>query len=216
MGWGLNNEQHSFIYPVGEVKKETTQFTDITFTGQDYQLGEDSRRDTEYPNQNVYDVLSEECTECKEEKTSFDWALVPTIESSGTIIEQPVKGWKPPSKSSHDCECGKNCLCAPYVCEKKHCNHNYAVVFGAKWCRYCYRMKPIIKELKRRDYIVFYIDTDEFPSVIERFELRKWPTTIVMDKKKPVIKFSGLTSYRQLSEHLKTRKQQGLPPEKEE
>lgn len=210
-------EQASATDAVGSVQTTTSKTDAKTGGEQEHQLVVSDKRVYGYienvhvsKEQNIYDILTQE------ETKAFDWSTVPEIMSSGTTREEPLQGWKPSLIKDKDCECGKDCLCAPGVCKKGHCKHSYAVIFGAKWCRFCPRMKPVMKELKRRGYIVFYIDTDQHPVVVERFQIRRWPTTVIMHKGKPTRKFSGVTTASKIAKHLKTYKEQGLEPEKDE
>lgn len=112
----------------------------------------------------------------------------------------------------HDCACGKgrNCKCPPLVCEGGYCNTNYAIVFSSKTCPVCPQMWPVIKELREDGYIVFYVETDKHPGILERLGIQVWPTTIVMKNKQPKVRFRGVTTAEKIAAHLKTRKQQGL------
>lgn len=71
-------------------------------------------------------------------------------------------------------------------------------------------MWPVVEKLRKDGYIVFYIDTENYPGVFEKFKLRVWPTTIVMEGGKPKVRFDGVTTAEQIAKHLKTRKEQGL------
>lgn len=112
--------------------------------------------------------------------------------------------------AEHDCECGRVCKCPPLVCEGGYCNANYAIVFASKTCAVCPQMWPVIKELREDGYIVFYVETDNHPGILERLGIQVWPTTFVMENKRPKIRFRGVTTAEKIAEHLKTRKQQRL------
>jgi len=119
-----------------------------------------------------------------------------------------------PTKTDHTCECGKNCKCPPYVCKAGYCKNNYAVVFATTWCNVCPRMWPVVNELRKRGYIVFYITTGDHRGVIKQFDLQVWPTTLVIDNGKEIARFNGLTDTNVITRFLKTRKQQGIKPKK--
>jgi hypothetical protein len=180
----------------------------------------DSRRSRRHPRFDAYNKLRPESAydglnvqqSCPEEETAIIWSEVKTIEGEGADIPYPT-GWLPPITTKHDCaDCDqKPCQCPPYVCKAGNCNHNYAVVFGSKRnCLVCPRMYPVINELRSSGYIVFYVDTDDFPGVFAQFKFSKWPTTIVMENKKPVIRFHGVTTAKKIAKHMKTRDEQGL------
>ncbi|MHA2135969.1 MAG: thioredoxin family protein [Candidatus Thorarchaeota archaeon] len=127
-----------------------------------------------------------------------------------TIIEENSRqtGWAPPVVSNPDCKAtGK---CPPLVCAAGHCNHSYAVVFAAKNCRHCPKMWPVIEKLRKRGYIVYYIETNKHPGVVKQFDLKVAPTTIVFDKDKQVARFNGVVTAANISKHMKTQAEQGL------
>jgi hypothetical protein len=117
-------------------------------------------------------------------------------------------GWSPPVVSNPDCEAvGK---CPPLICADGHCNHSYAVVFAAKNCRHCPKMWPVIEKLRKRGYIIYYIETNKHPGVVKQFDLKVAPTTIVFDEAKQVARFNGVSTAANISKHMKTRAEQGL------
>lgn len=118
--------------------------------------------------------------------------------------------------AEHECDCGKGqaCKCPPLVCEGGYCNTNYAIVFASKTCPVCPQMWPVIKKLREDGYIVFYVETDKHPGVLERLGIQVWPTTIVMENKRPKVRFRGVTTAEKIAEHLTTRKEQGLTNDK--
>ena len=128
-----------------------------------------------------------------------------TLISRDTLAASTVK-----VKPTHKCACGKDCKCPPYVCDAKDCQHNYAVIFGSPSCAPCVRMYAEIEQLRKDGYIVFYVDVEQSPEVLEQFNIRFTPTIIVMDAGKPTIRFIGFARAAKIAKHLKTRKQQGL------
>lgn len=116
--------------------------------------------------------------------------------------------------AEHDCECGRVCKCPPLVCEGDYCNTNYAIVFASKTCSVCPQMWPVIEKLREDGYIVFYVETDNHPGILERLGIQVWPTIVVMDNKRPKVRFRGVTTAEKIAAHLKTRKQQGLTTDK--
>ena len=114
-----------------------------------------------------------------------------------------------------ECTNDKDCVCPPFVCSLGLCKDNYAVVFGSDDCIYCPRMYPVVKKLRKDGYIVFYIETPDYPGIFEQFELTAWPTTVIMNDGKPRMRFVGVTTSKKIARHLKTREQQGLAPAKD-
>jgi thiol-disulfide isomerase/thioredoxin len=127
-----------------------------------------------------------------------------------TTIEENSRqtGWSPPVVSNPDCEAAGEC--PPLICAAGHCNHSYAVVFAAKNCKHCPKMWPVIEKLRKRGYIVYYIETNKHPGVVKQFDLKVAPTTIVFDEAKQVARFNGVATAVNISKHMKTRAEQGL------
>lgn len=76
-------------------------------------------------------------------------------------------------------------------------------------------MWPVVDQLRKDGYIIFYVDLDKHAECYSQFEIRKKPTTIVFDNKKPTIRFDGYASADDIAKHLKTRKEQGLKTSKD-
>lgn len=113
-------------------------------------------------------------------------------------------GWIP-TAAIKDCECGARCKCPPLVCDVKACRNSYAVVFASKSCIPCRKMWDDIKELRKDGYTVFYVVIEDHPEVKHQFNVRRVPTTIVMDNGAVKARFNGVTTAAKLKSHLKRK-----------
>lgn len=143
---------------------------------------------------------------------SAGWVQITSGEVShsrpvGQTVSTTIK-----SNEQYDCdECDVHKR-LPFVCERKFCSKNYVVVFGAKWCSFCPKMYPVVRQLRKAGYFVLYIDTDQYPQVTQQFKLTSWPTTVVMDQGKEKVRFTGVTTVEKIKKLLtKTRKEQEEP-----
>jgi len=61
--------------------------------------------------------------------------------------------------------------------------------FGAVWCPSCLVMRPRWEKIERENEWLNteYFDIDEFPEMIERYDLKEYPTFIFLDKDKKEI-----------------------------
>lgn len=136
-------------------------------------------------------------------------------EASPVTVSQ--LGWIPPKtgKPQHTCECKGDCHCPPRVCEAGSCKHNYVAVFASKSCIHCKKMWPVIEQLRKEGYLVFYLEVEVHPEIVKQFGLRLYPTTIVFDKGKRIARFNGVTSAEAIKKYAKTRKDQGLLTKKD-
>lgn len=157
---------------------------------------------------NPYEGLRDdkECETCEIETSETMGTIQALIfDGAGTNI-QPSEVTKTQSKP-HKCECGDECNCAPLVCKHKACDKSYAVIFGST-DKHSQEMWGVVTELRSRDYIVFYLDVEKHP-VVNQFNLKKTPTTLVVENKDVIARFNGVTSADAIVKHLKTRTQQG-------
>ncbi|MFZ5972021.1 MAG: thioredoxin family protein [Bacteroidota bacterium] len=68
------------------------------------------------------------------------------------------------------------------------------VDFSAHWCPPCRAMEPVMEQLDEelnRKALVLQIDVDTNPATTARFGVRKLPTFLFFDKRKPVTKIIG-------------------------
>lgn len=126
------------------------------------------------------------------------------------VIEPLHSGWIPPVKK-HNCACKGECTCPPYVCDAGSCKANYVVIFGRNNCQHCREMWKIIPRMRKKGYIVFYVDIKEFPHVVKQFKMKVTPTILVYDKEHMITRFNGVTTQEKITKFLKTRTEQGIP-----
>ncbi len=132
--------------------------------------------------------------------------------TSATEKEAQVVATQKVRFSNNKCKFGKNGTCPPLVCNSGSCKYNYAVIFASKSCVVCPRMWPVVAKLRKDGYLVFYVDTGKYPGLLVYFDIKVWPTTIVMEGGKQKAKFTGVTMAPNIMKYLKTRKQQGIKP----
>lgn len=108
------------------------------------------------------------------------------------------------------CPCGEDCKCpTDEACKKKECKKNYVVMFTAKWCTACPRMKKVLDQLGAEGYIVYFVDTDENKDKAQLFKITTLPTVVVMDNGKEVRRVVGVSTAEAVKEGVKKRSQQG-------
>lgn len=61
--------------------------------------------------------------------------------------------------------------------------------FGAVWCSGCLVMRPRWNKIEKENEWLNteYFDIDEFPEMIEKYELKEYPTFIFLNKKEEEI-----------------------------
>jgi thioredoxin 1 len=107
------------------------------------------------------------------------------------------------------CPCDNDCKCpTEQVCKNGECKKNYVVMFTAKWCTACPRMKKVLDQLGAEGYIVYFVDTDEEKDKKELFKITTLPTVVVMDNGKEVRRLVGISAAEAVTEGLKKRSQQ--------
>lgn len=148
--------------------------------------------------------------ERKKKATTFPKASSWRLISKELATRQKPLGIKITSdETDHECEHCKTHLCLPYVCEREFCEKNFAMVFGADWCIACPRMYPVIEQLRREGYFVVYINTDKHPKFTHNMKVGVWPTTLVMDGGKELVRIEGVTESNEIKKFLtKTQKEQ--------
>jgi len=68
-------------------------------------------------------------------------------------------------------------------------------------------MKPVIEELEK-DYFVYIVDADAERPLVDKLEVTKLPTIIVMDGGKEVERFIGVTDIEKIKSVTKTKAEQ--------
>lgn len=117
--------------------------------------------------------------------------------------------------ATNEAEPGDDKYGHPYV-KEEDAKRNYLVMYTAEWCRFCHRMYPVIKSLRKEGYIVYVVDADKHPEAVKRHKVESLPTFIVMNQGKEASRIVGLCLKGKLKRRLKTREdQEKEPPEPE-
>jgi thiol-disulfide isomerase/thioredoxin len=127
---------------------------------------------------------------------------IPTLEGPSPVNSGWVK----------DCPCDPDCNCIdPAICKNGDCKKNFIVLFAAKWCRWCPRMKAIADDLSKEGYIVYVVDYDTHKRVADELNITTLPTTLVFDNGKEAARYIGLVRAEQLKSGVKKRADQKNP-----
>jgi len=74
--------------------------------------------------------------------------------------------------------------------------------FGASWCHPCKTYEPIFnkvtKEFPNLEVAHYDCEEDDVQELIEKFQIRNLPTTVIITDTNEVIKFSGVPSESEL------------------
>lgn len=130
------------------------------------------------------------------------------------IHREEAVGAKPTAVTDKEknCKCKgeSECTCPPYVCDAGNCKTSYVVIFGRKDCQVCRELWKIVSPMRKKGYIVFYVDAEAFPHVVKQFKMKIVPTTLVYDKERVVARFNGRVTDEKITKLLKTRIEQGI------
>jgi len=107
------------------------------------------------------------------------------------------------------CSCGDECHCVVEdICKNGDCKKNYVLLFTAKWCRACPRMKLVAEQLRQEGYIVYVVDFDDIGDRIAPLKITHLPTTLVFDDGKETKRFVGVASIEDIKDGLKKKSEQ--------
>lgn len=140
-------------------------------------------------------------------QTPGDWTAVPARTAQAATLAAPdvQSGWV-------KCPCDGECSCPiEQICKDKNCKKNYVVLFTAKWCSACPRMKRVAEQLEAQGYIVYVVDFDKTEEWCREHKITHVPTTIVFDGGKEVKRFVGVTSIDLIKDGLKNKAEQSAP-----
>lgn len=65
------------------------------------------------------------------------------------------------------------------------------VAFTADWCGFCQKQKPILREIAENNIDVGEIDSDNNPSIVQRFKITGFPSFLLFRNGKLLANFSG-------------------------
>ena len=68
------------------------------------------------------------------------------------------------------------------------------VDFSATWCSPCKALEPVIEKVAAEGVVVFKVDIDDCPKLVERFSIRSVPTVAAFKDGKLVNKTVGLVN----------------------
>ncbi len=89
-----------------------------------------------------------------------------------------------------------------------HSKRVAVVLFTAKWCNPCRLYLPIVRRIARRwskkysDIGFGFVDTDESPSIADRYSIQNLPSIIIYVRGKPVELVEGLVKESDLQGRL--------------
>lgn len=107
----------------------------------------------------------------------------------------------------------------PNVEENGDGETNFAAIFSMSWCGSCRKMYPVVKQLRKEGYLIyFYVcDKEEYEDMDldAKFDVKMFPTIVVFDKGKEVKRKTGVTNIDWFRKNLKTRDEQSEEEEPE-
>jgi len=68
------------------------------------------------------------------------------------------------------------------------------VAFTAKWCGFCQKQKPILKEIAKENIWIGDVDSDENPALTRKFGIEAFPSFLLFKDGKIIAKFAGYKS----------------------
>lgn len=115
-----------------------------------------------------------------------------------------------------ECVCGENCKCPPYVCKNDDCKKNFVAMFSVTTCGPCRRMYPVMNQLRKEGYIIYIytLDVAEFREMDldAKYNIDVFPTFIVFENGKEVVRTVGVNDAEWFRKNLKTRNEQDAQP----
>jgi thioredoxin 1 len=111
-----------------------------------------------------------------------------------------------------DCDC-EACFCTSLVCKAGDCKKNYVLMVSAPWCGPCKDMYPILTEMRKQGYIVYFYDIEKFEDIDAKYDVESVPTFIVFDNGKEVARNVGTVDKEWFLNNLKKRDDQEVEEE---
>ena len=78
------------------------------------------------------------------------------------------------------------------------------LILKSEWCRECFELLSVIRDVRRSDLEILVADVDERPDLLERFNFGGLPSVVFLRSGRIVYGFSGAPSKTVLEEVLKT------------
>jgi thiol-disulfide isomerase/thioredoxin len=139
----------------------------------------------------------------------FTLAILVAIQALASVAWAQTEDWTPHrldegivrlAQDSDGCDCEK-CECPTQdVCRDKACGKRYVVLFTTAGCEPCEKQKTTMAALKKAGFLVFIADD---PRAAEHYGVKQFPTILLMDDRKEVKRWKGITPYSELSKMLK-------------
>lgn len=77
------------------------------------------------------------------------------------------------------------------------------VVFSAKWCSFCQKLKPEMEKVALNGYWIGEIDVDKNQSLIQAYEINGFPTTFIFNNGKLIGSIIGYQKSSEILNYLK-------------
>jgi len=74
-------------------------------------------------------------------------------------------------------------------------NKNVLLIFGADWCPSCVRLKKDLLKLDLHDYIICQIDVDQRRDLAKKYNVNRYPTSIIINNKEEKSKIVGYSRF---------------------
>ncbi|MHC4702589.1 MAG: thioredoxin family protein [Planctomycetota bacterium] len=115
--------------------------------------------------------------------------------ATGAAPAKPYKqGWIPPQQLDR--------ITIPLLTPKKKLAPNCMVLWTAKWCSSCKKMKPIAEKLREDGYTVYVFDYDKERLKARRAGVRTLPTTVIYCDGEEVARYSSVVSEQEILKSL--------------
>lgn len=108
------------------------------------------------------------------------------------------QGWIPPEQTAT--------VVVDEVTLLKKLEPNCMVLWTAKWCSSCKKMKPIVKQLREEGYAVYVLDYDENRKDAQQLNVRTFPTIIIRENGREVARHVKVVSKDKILKALKKNK----------
>jgi thioredoxin-related protein len=74
----------------------------------------------------------------------------------------------------------------------KEYNKKLILIFGAEWCPYCKELKKDMDKIREfKKYVVCYIDINQFQFLVQKYQIKNLPTSIIIFDDKEEDRKSG-------------------------
>lgn len=88
------------------------------------------------------------------------------------------------------------------IAKNGHEWESYAIVFSMQGCAPCTRMYPVVHQLRKEGYPIYFFTREEYPDVVKRAKVRVFPTIIVYHGGRAIERVEGTCTVVYLRERL--------------